>query len=67
MYTAPAEFSRWLEPFQNVIYVAHNRKTFEFPVFISSVVESDSIFVFKNVLVGFIYSLRLLRKKYPDQ
>lgn len=47
---------------QNVITVAHNRRTFDFPVIISAVENSDSISVFQEFLVGLWNHYR-----YPDQ
>lgn len=54
VYTEPAEISRWLEPFQNVLLFAHNGTRFDFPLFILFIVDLQCLYtcIVKNVWLG---------------
>ena len=65
--TAMNKFMTWLERFPCVVLVAHNGRRFDYPVLISAITCLDFISRFFCCVVGFIDSLPVFRKVFPNQ
>lgn len=63
--SAVTKLCDWLAQYPHVFLVAHNGKTFDYPVFLSALSSIGSVGRFMDCVIGLIDSLAVFKKKYP--